>query len=61
MYGGGFDDNLIKKLNEYKNKFDDGFPLMCWEGSKEELITLLSKCIKNNEEYVVEYNQDEES
>ena len=51
MYEDIIDDEVEKKLDEYEKIFPDGFPLMQFEGNKEELIKEIDKCIETNTEY----------
>lgn len=51
MYYGSMDKELESKLGKYEKIFPEGFPLAQFEGSKEELIEEINKCIKNKMEY----------
>lgn len=51
MYCGEIDEEVEKKLDEYEKIFPEGFPLMQFEGNKEELIEEINKCIKTKTEY----------
>lgn len=61
MYMDIIDADVIEKLNEYKDKFNEGFPTMCFDGIKKDLIKQINKCIKKNKKYVVYYAEDEDS
>lgn len=52
------DEDVKRKLDEYKKVFPDGFPLMQFEGSKNELIEEINKCIKNKKEYDTSFWDD---
>ena len=52
------DEEVEKKLNEYKKVFPEGFPLMQFEGNKKELIEEINKCIEANEEYDTSFWDD---
>ena len=43
FYDDGFDKEVEKKLNDYKIKFADEFPLMEFEGNKKQLIKTIDK------------------
>lgn len=60
FYDDGFDKEVEKKLNDYEIKFEDGFPLMEFEGNKDKLIKTIDKCIKKNKKYYVTYEEDED-
>lgn len=51
MYNDIIDNEVEHKLDEYEEKFDEGFPLMQFEGNKKELIKELDKCIKKSKEF----------
>lgn len=52
MYEGELHEEVIKKLDEYKKIFPEGFPLMQFDGTtKEELIAVIEKCIKTKKKY----------
>lgn len=51
MYEGKLHRDVIDKLDEYKKIFPEGFPLMQFDGTKEELIEELNKCIETKTEY----------
>ena len=46
MYEDILDDEVEEKLNEYEKIFSEGFPLMQFDGTKEELIKEINNCIK---------------
>lgn len=52
------DEEVEKKLNEYKKVFPEGFPLMQFEGNKKELIEEINKCIETKEEYDTSFWDD---
>ena len=52
------DDEVEKKLDEYEKMFPEGFPLMQFEGSKNELIEEINKCIKSGKEYDTSFWDD---
>lgn len=51
MYYDVLDDEVEQKLDEYEAIFPEGFPLAQFEGSKQELIQEINKCIKTKKEY----------
>lgn len=51
MYEDILDDEVEEKLNEYEKIFSEGFPLMQFDGTKEELIKEINNCIKKHKEY----------
>lgn len=51
MYYDVLDKEVKQKLDEYEKVFPEGFPLAQFEGTKQELLKELNKCIKNNKEY----------
>lgn len=51
MYYDVLDKEVEQKLNEYEEIFPEGFPLAQFEGTKQELIQEIDKCIKNKTEY----------
>ncbi len=51
MYEDVLDEEVEEKLDEYETIFPEGFPLMQFEGTKEELINEINRCIKENKEY----------
>lgn len=55
MYEDIIDDEVEKKLDEYEKIFLDGFPLMQFEGSKEQLIKEIDKCIETKTEYDTDF------
>lgn len=52
------DEELEKKLDEYETIFPEGFPLMQFDGTKQELIKEINKCIKTKEEYDTSFWDD---
>lgn len=55
MYEDKLDEEVEKKLDEYEKVFPEGFPLMQFEGNKEELIKKIDKCIETNTEYDTDF------
>lgn len=51
MFDEPIDEELEQKLDEYETIFPIGFPLMQFDGTKQELIEEIKKCIKTNKEY----------
>ncbi len=51
MYDDVLDEEVEKKLDEYELIFPEGFPLAQFEGTKQELIDEIDKCIKTKKEY----------
>lgn len=51
MFVEPIDKELEQKLDEYENIFPEGFPLMQFDGTKQELIDEINKCIKTKKEY----------
>lgn len=52
MYEGKLYEETINKLEEYKKAFQEGFPLMQFDGeTNEELIAEIEKCIKTKKKY----------
>lgn len=51
MFVEPIDEELEQKLDEYETIFPNGFPLMQFDGTKQELIEEIKKCIKANKEY----------
>lgn len=45
------DEELEQKLDEYEAIFPEGFPLMQFDGTRQELIEEIDKCIKTKKEY----------
>lgn len=52
------DEELEKKLDEYETIFPEGFPLMQFDGTKQELIKEINKCIKTKKEYDTSFWDD---
>ncbi len=47
---------LNEKLQEYKERFDDNFPVMCFMGvADEEIVKLINKALDNNKPYVMDF------
>lgn len=43
---------MDEKLEQYRERFDDSFPLMCTMGmSDESIIELIDRCLKSGEPY----------
>lgn len=61
MFMDKIDNDVIKKMDEYSHKFNEGFPLMSFDGRKKDLINQINKCIKNNAKYEISYEDDEDS
>lgn len=51
MYCDILDKEVEQKLEEYEKAFPEGFPLAQFEGTKQELIKEMNKCIKTKKEY----------
>lgn len=51
MFVEPIDKELEQKLDEYEVIFPEGFPLMQFDGTRQELIEKLEKCIKTKKEY----------
>ena len=51
MFVEPIDEELEQNLDEYETIFPHGFPLMQFDGTKQELIEEIKKCIKANKEY----------
>lgn len=51
MFVEPIDKELEQKLDEYEVIFSEGFPLMQFDGTRQELIEKLEKCIKTKKEY----------
>lgn len=45
------DKEIEQKLDEYEAVFPEGFPLMQFDGTKEDLIEEINECIKKKKEY----------
>ena len=58
MYYDILDEEVEKKLDEYETIFPEGFPLAQFEGTKQELIEEINKCIKNKKEYNTSFWDD---
>lgn len=58
MYNGIFDKEVNKKINEYEKMFKDSFPTMLFDGTREELIEEINKCIKTKTEYDISFYDD---
>lgn len=51
MYEDVIDEEVEKKLDEYEEIFPEGFPLAQFDGTKQELIKEIDKCINTKQEY----------
>lgn len=51
MFVEPIDKELEQKLDEYEVIFSEGFPLMQFDGTRQELIEEIDKCIKTKKEY----------
>lgn len=51
MFVEPIDEKLEQKLDEYEKMFSEGFPLMQFDGTRQELIEEIDKCIKTRKEY----------
>lgn len=51
MYYDVLDKEVEQKLDEYESIFPEGFPLAQFDGTKQELIKEINKCIKTKTEY----------
>ena len=53
---------LEKKLQEYSERFDDGFPMMPlgWGRSENEIISIIDRCLKEGKDvYELGYVTDD--
>ncbi len=55
MFVEPIDDELEKKLDEYEIIFPEGFPLMQFDGTRQDLIKEIDKCIKTKKEYYTSF------
>ncbi len=51
MYYDVLDKEVEQKLDEYETVFPEGFPLAQFDGTKQELLEEIDRCIKNKKEY----------
>lgn len=52
-------DKLDKSLEEYQDHFEENFPMMlCRTMEEEEIIEIIEKCLKNDEPYEPELNEE---
>lgn len=51
MFVEPIDNELERKLDEYEKAFTEGFPLMQFDGTREELIEEIDTCINTKKEY----------
>lgn len=51
MYYDVLDKEVEQKLDEYESIFPESFPLAQFDGTKQELIDEINKCIKAKTEY----------
>lgn len=58
MYYDILDEEVERKLDEYKAVFPEEFPLAQFEGTKKELLEEIDKCIKNKKEYDTSFWDD---
>jgi len=58
MFVEPIDDELEQKLDEYEKIFPEGFPLMQFDGTRQELIEEIKKCIKTKREYDTSFWDD---
>lgn len=58
MFVEPIDKELEQKLNEYEDIFPEGFPLMQFDGTRQELIDEINKCIKTKTEYDTSFWDD---
>lgn len=58
MFVEPIDEKLEQKLDEYENMFPEGFPLMQFDGTRQELIEEINKCIKTKKEYDTSFWDD---
>jgi len=49
---------LEQKLDEYEAIFPEGFPLMQFDGTKQELIDEINRCIRTRTEYDTSFWDD---
>lgn len=58
MFVEPIDEELEQKLDEYETVFPEGFPLMQFDGTRQELIEEIDKCIKTKKEYDTSFWDD---
>lgn len=58
MYYGKIDKELKDYLDKYKEVFKEGLPLMQFDGTREELIEEIKKCISTGKEYDTSFWDD---
>ena len=52
-------DKLDKLLDEYQEQFEENFPMMlCRHMDDEEIITIINKCLEENEPYEPELDPE---
>lgn len=51
MFVEPIDNELELKLDKYEKVFPERFPLMQFDGTREELIEEIENCIKTKKEY----------
>lgn len=49
-----------QKLDQYKDNFDDIFPLMQYEFTEQEIVSIINKCIINNKPVEYYYPLDDD-
>ena len=55
-------DELMKKMNEYTNRFDDAIPLMQLQGlSTPDIIELIDKALETGEKINTNFNYEDYS
>lgn len=47
-------DKVYEYLDQYYDTFEEMFPLMQYEGTEEEIISEVRKCIINNKPYEID-------
>lgn len=58
MFVEPIDKELERKLDEYEKVFPEGMPLMMFDGTREELIETIDRCIETNTEYDTSFWDD---
>lgn len=58
MFVEPIDEELGRKLDEYEKVFQEGLPLMMFNGTREELIETIEKCIETKTEYDTSFWDD---
>ena len=58
MFAEPIDNELDKKLDKYESVFPEGFPLMQFDGTRQELKEEINRCIKTRKEYDTSFWDD---